>query len=130
MTEHPNVTRLRGGYAAFAEGNLAFLNDLFAEDIEWHEAGHHQLSGDYHGRDAVFGFLGKLMEVTEGTFRADVHAVLADDEHGVALMYLSASKGGRSIEINDVHVVHMRDGKIVEFWDASPQQDVLDEFLG
>jgi ketosteroid isomerase-like protein len=30
MTEHPNAARIRDGYAAFAKGDLAALNDLFA----------------------------------------------------------------------------------------------------
>ena len=33
MTEHPNVTRMREGYAAFGKGDLAALDELFAEDI-------------------------------------------------------------------------------------------------
>ncbi len=36
MTEHPNVARIKDGYAAFAKGDFAALNDLFAEDLLWH----------------------------------------------------------------------------------------------
>ena len=80
MAEHPNVVRIRDGYAAFAKGDFAALNNLFAEDLLWHDAGRNQTSGEYRGREAVYGFFGKLMEITEGSFRADLHAVLADDE--------------------------------------------------
>jgi uncharacterized protein len=130
MAEHPNVARIRDGYAAFAKGDFAVLNDLFAEDIEWHTGGRNQLSGDYHGRDAVYGFFGKLAEVTEGSFHLDLHAVFADDEHGVALVVGEASRGGRSIENNEAHVFHLRDGKVVEFWDASTDQYAFDELIG
>jgi uncharacterized protein len=130
MTEHSNVARIRDGYAAFAKGDFGVLNDLFAEDLVWHDAGRNQTSGDYHGRDAVYGFFGKLMEVTGGTFRADVHAVLADDEHGVALVVLSASRDGRSVEVNEAHVFHLRDGKVIEFWNASTDQYAYDEVIG
>ena len=92
MAEHANVARIRDGYAAFAEGDFAALNDLFAEDLLWHDNGRNQTSGEYRGREAVYGFFAKLMEVTEGSFRADLHAVLADDEHGVALVVLAASR--------------------------------------
>ena len=58
MAEHPNVARIRNIYAAFANGDLAAVNDVFAEDLVWHDAGRGQLSGDYRGREAVFGFFG------------------------------------------------------------------------
>jgi hypothetical protein len=44
MTEHPNVARIRDGDAAFAKGDLGALNDLFAEDMVWHDAGRNQTS--------------------------------------------------------------------------------------
>jgi uncharacterized protein len=130
VTEHPNVARIRDGYAAFAKGDFAALTDLFAEDLLWHDAGRNQTSGEYRGRKAVYGFFAKLMEVTEGSFRADLHAVLADDEHGVALVVLTASRGGRSVEVNEAHVFHLRDGKVTEFWNASTDMYAYDEFIG
>jgi ketosteroid isomerase-like protein len=70
------------------------------------------------------------MEITEGSFRLDLHAVFADDEHGVALVAATASRGGRSITVNEAHVFHLRDGKVVEFWDATTDQYALDELIG
>lgn len=130
MAEHPNVTRIRDGYAAFAEGDFAILNDLFAEDMQWHESGKNQVSGDYRGREAVFGLFGKLMEVTEGSLHLDLHAVFADDEHGVALVAVTASRDGRSINVNGVHVMHLRGGKVTEFWNTSTDQYAIDELIG
>lgn len=60
------------------------------------------------------------MEVTEGSFHLDLHTVLADDEHSVALAVATASRGGRSIEVNEAQVFHLHDGKVVEFWNAPP----------
>jgi ketosteroid isomerase-like protein len=130
MAEHPNVARIKDGYAAFAKGDFAVLNDLFAEDLLWHVGGRNQLTGDYRGREAVYGFFGKLMEVTEGSYHVDLHAVFADDEHGVALVVSTASRGGRRIEVNEAHVVHLRDGKVTEFWDATTDAYALDELIG
>jgi uncharacterized protein len=130
MADHPNAARIRDGYTAFAKGDFAALNDLFAEDLLWYVGGRNQLSGEYRGRDAVYGFFGKLMEVTEGSFHLDLHAVFADDEHAVALVIGTASRGGRSIEANEAHVFHLRDGKVVEFWDASTDQYAFDELIG
>jgi uncharacterized protein len=130
MAEHPNVARIRDGYAAFAKGDFAALNDLFDPDIVWHVAGRSQLTGEYRGRDAVYEFFGKLMEVTEGSFHIDLQAVFADDERGVALAVGAASRGGTSIKVNEAHVFRMRGGKVVEFWDASTDQYAFDELIG
>ena len=130
MAEHPNLAPIRDMFAAFATGDLAALNDVFAEDLVWHEGGRNQISGDYRGREAVFGFFGKIMELTQGSFRADLHDVLADDEHGVALVALSASRGGRSVNVNAVDVMHLRDGKVVEVWTVPVDQYAFDEVIG
>jgi ketosteroid isomerase-like protein len=130
MAEHPNVARIKNVYAAFAKGDLAALNDVFAEDLVWHDCGRNQLSGDYRGREAVFQYFGKVMEVTEGSLHLDLHSVLADDEHGVALMTISASRGGRSFNGNAVDVMHLRDGKVVEVWAIPTDQYTYDEVIG
>lgn len=130
MAEHPNVARIREGYVAFAKGDFAGLNELFAEDMLWHEVGKNQLTGDYRGRDAVYGFFGTLMRITEGTFHLDVHTVLADDEHAVALVVTTATRGEVSVMVNDAHVFHLRDGKVTEFWTASTDQYAIDQVIG
>jgi uncharacterized protein len=130
MAGHPNVARIRDGYVAFAKGDFAGLNELFAEDLVWHETGRNQLAGEYRGRDAVYGFFGKLMQVTEGTFNLDLHAILADDERAVALVVTTASRGDLNIAVNDAHVFRLRDGKVVEFWTASTDQYAVDELIG
>ena len=119
MTEHPNVEQARRGYEAFAKGDLATLSELMADDVVWHVKGVGPLDGDYHGRDQVFGLFGRLAEETGGTFRLDVHDILANDDHTVVLANLSASRGGKAVEVPVVNVTHNRDGKITEFWAAT-----------
>ncbi len=52
--------------------------------------------------------------------------MLANDEHAVALCTLSASRGGKSIEVPVANVSHVRDGKVTEFWGATadPQASI------
>lgn len=130
MAEHPNIARLREGYAAFGKGDFAALNELFAEDLVWHNPGRNHLAGDYRGRDAVYELFGRLMEITEGSFRLDVHAILADDEHGVALLRGTAHRGEQLLDTRDTHVFHLHDGRVTEFWAASTDPYAIDEFIG
>jgi ketosteroid isomerase-like protein len=128
MAEHPNVELLRSGYNAYSTGDMDVLTRLFADEILWHVAGRSPISGDYKGRDQVFGFFGKLMELSDGTAKIDVHDILANDEHGVALVTGTATRGGRSFEGQDVHTFHIRNGQVVEFWDGPLDQYEADEF--
>jgi ketosteroid isomerase-like protein len=130
MAEHPNVERLRSGYTAFSKGDFAALDQLIDKDATWHVTGRNQLSGDYRGRDEVYRFFGQIVELTGGTFALDVHTILADDDHGVVLVTASASREGRSIKTQDVHVYHLRSGRITESWNASTDQYAGDELLG
>jgi ketosteroid isomerase-like protein len=128
MADHPNVELLRKGYQAYSGGDMETLNELFADDVEWHVAGRSQLAGNYHGKDEVFALFGKIVELSGGTARFEVHDVLANDEHGVALVTGSASREGRDFTGKDVHTFHIRDGKVVEFWDSPLDQYAIDEF--
>lgn len=126
MGDHPNIDVIRRSYDAFAAGDLATLRGLWTEDITFHVKGLGQLDGDYHGPDEVVGFLGRLAAETGGTFRLDVHAILADDEHGAVLVTSHAERNGRSRTSQQVHVSHLRDGRTQEFWSATtdPEQDL------
>jgi uncharacterized protein len=118
MAEHPNVAVLRRGYEAFAAGDAPTLRSLWTADITWHIRGTGQLDGEYRGPDEVFNFVGKLTEETGGTNRLDVHAILADDEHGVVLVTSHSERNGKSLSANVVHVHHLRAGKVQETWFA------------
>jgi len=129
MAEHPNVELLRKGYAAYGQGDMDTINELFADDIQWHIAGRSQLSGDYKGKEQVFGFFAKLMEISEGTSKLEIHDILANDEHGVVLVTGSGTRKGKSFSSPDVHVLHMKNGKVTEFWDSPLDQYASDEFF-
>jgi uncharacterized protein len=128
MADHPNVDLLRDGYDAFAKGDMDTVRDFFAEDIVWHVPGNNPLSGDYEGHDAVFGFFGKLMAETGGTFRQEIHDVLANDTHGVALVEIHLERGGKTFDGRGVHVMHVVNGKVTEFWNFPENSTLVDEF--
>lgn len=128
MTDHPNLIAARTGYEAFANGDMATLNDVMSDDIVWHNGGDNILSGDYEGKEAVFGFFGRIVEETGGSFNNEIHDILANDEHGVALVDTSATRGGKSLQGRAVHVFHMSDGKLTEFWSYPEDQTAIDEF--
>ena len=130
MTEHPNIELVRRGYAAFGAGDMDTLKELIAADVVWHSGGHSPLSGDYKGLGETLGLFGRFFEVTGGDMSQELHAVLADDEHAVALLRQHLGRpDGRSYDGNDVHVFHIRDGKVTEFWAFSEDEAASDAAL-
>ena len=111
-----NADAVRAAYQAFGSGDIETVANFLAEDSVWHVTGSGVLSGDYKGRDGVLGFLGKLMEETGGTFKTELHEVVADDAHAVALIDVSATRNGKSVNAKQAAVYHMRDGQSTEAW--------------
>ena len=123
------VERFRQGYENFGKGDLEAIRADFAPDIVWHAGGHNSLTGDYKGIDEVFTLFGKIFEETGGTFKNEVHDILANDTHGVAMVKASGTRNGKTIEGNNVHVVHYNaEGQITESWIIPEQAAEFDDF--
>jgi ketosteroid isomerase-like protein len=96
---------------------------LFHEDVVWHLPGWHPMSGDHRGRDAVLAAMRYFDRI-----RLEVHDVLANDEHAVALLRATGSRMSKTYDVLEVDVFHVRGGKIAEFWSFSQDQRLTDEF--
>jgi ketosteroid isomerase-like protein len=102
---------------------------MFADTITFHFLGHTQLSGAYNGLSEVLGYFERLPEIG-AAFRFEVHDLLADDEHGVALLAGTAERAGERIEQKVVHVFHLNaDGKVTDWWNFWEDQEAVDDLL-
>jgi ketosteroid isomerase-like protein len=119
MAEHPNVATVRDAYQSFAKGDLnGALADL-ADDCTFHFTGDGPNSGDHHGREAIAAALIKNFELTGGTQTLDVRAIYADDDHAAVLIHETASRpDGASLDVDEVHILRLRDGKVLDLWDV------------
>ena len=70
------------------------------------------------------------METSGGTFKAEIHDLLASDDHVVVIVKESATRNGNSAEVDEVHVWHLDGGKATEFWGIPKDQHYADEFWG
>ena len=127
---HPDEELVRRGYDAFSSGDLQTLRELFDPDVVWHTSGRSQLAGDHRGVDAVLGFFGRTMELTSGTFRVELHDVVANDEHVVGLHAVTAEREGKTLRDRNVLVFHVRDGRTSEVWQFWTDQYAADAFFG
>lgn len=122
MSEHPNATMIREGFAALDRGELD-LGDGLAEDVVWHEIGR---PDPVRGKGAV---VAHLSQDQDWEIHPQLHDALANDEHGVALINASARRGDRSFEYRVIEVYHLRDGLITERWAFSDDTDRIARFF-
>ena len=126
---HPNEELVRRAFDAFAKGDVETMRELTDQDAVWHTPGRGPLAGDYRGIDEILGFFARIADLTGGTFRAELHDVVANDEHAVGLYVSRAEREGRTLETKNVLVSHVRNGKSVETWTFSDDQYRADEFF-
>ena len=89
------MTLVRRGYAAFNTGDIATLTAILSHDVIQHVPGTSQISGSYKGIESVLGYYGKLAELTDGTFRADLISVFGDGQgHVSAVHQITATRNG------------------------------------
>ena len=127
MADHPNLEIARKGYEAFASGDMDTVMATLADDIVWHTPGDNILSGDKVGKEAVLNFFGRLAQESGGTLNNEIHDLLANDDHGVALVTQSVTRNGKTVEGPSVHVFHMKNGQMTEFWAFNDNQEEFDE---
>ena len=128
--QHTNVERARRAYEAYDRGDMAAISEQLADDTVWHMGGSGSLAGEYRGKDAVFGLLAKIMELSGGTFKLKVHDILANDDHVVTLAGQTAERDGKRFESNVIHVSHPdAEGRTKEFWVFQEKQAEADAFF-
>jgi ketosteroid isomerase-like protein len=126
---HPNEALVRETFAASGRGDIdALRHQYFADGIRLHYPGRSPLAGDYDGVAQVLGFFGWAVELSGGTFRTELHDVVANDEHAVALFTACAGRADRQLEDRIVEIFHIRDGKAAEVWIYPADLYASDEF--
>lgn len=114
---HPNEELMHRYFKAAESGDMATLEEVFADNVTAHIAGNHALSGDYVGKEAVFGFFGQLAQRSGGTARLLLQDALVDDWFAVALVEEAGSVGDEILDGGRAALVlRVQDGRFVELW--------------
>jgi ketosteroid isomerase-like protein len=126
--EESNTARTARAYAAFSAGDLRTLGELLSPDCVWIVGGNNRLSGSYHGREATFDYLGKVVDATAGTFTITVLTIteIVPDTM-IVTAHATARVGDRTFDEEIVQQLHLRNGQAVacrtfaengHLWDA------------
>jgi ketosteroid isomerase-like protein len=120
---HPNEQLVRRGKEAFLHGDLDTVKEVLADDFVLHTSGKGPFDREYRGRDAFFGYIRKVGELSGGTYRQELHDLAATDDHAIALVTVRAQRNGKSIEYRSAEIFHVRDGRATEAWFLNDNPD-------
>ncbi len=130
MSQLANAALHRKAHEAFSRGDMDVLGEMIAEDTVWHSPGKSLISGEFRGREAVFGeFFAKMDELSGGTAKFVEHQdYFGNDERSVAVFRFAATRGDKTEEVTVCEVIRWRSGQIVEEWGYYDDQYGWDAF--
>jgi ketosteroid isomerase-like protein len=129
---------VRKAYDALASGDMEQISEYWAEDMVWLVPGHNRLSGWYHGRDSFVGFMGEVGALSNGSFAMTrTTPILVGEDYSADITRNVGYRAGfeesgevpyTKLDIDVVHVLRWRDGKVIEgrgaiFGDGSTEYD-------
>ncbi len=128
MGSDENAELVRRGYAAFSAGDMATLNELFADDAVWHVPGNNSMSGAKKGREAIMAFFGELMTGTGGTATSTLQEVIGGEDHTIGRHRNHAERNGKVNDQDSVLVFTIRDGRVAEVQEFQEDTALSDDF--
>jgi uncharacterized protein len=133
MSESENLQRVQAGYAAFGRGDIPAFMDLLTDDVEWKLPGPADvpLFGTYHGKAGVQEWLGTMGEQVR--FRAfEPREFIAQGDKVLVLMHgeSTITHNNRDTVSDGVHVLTLRDGKVVRFVGYDNTAAIADAYRG
>ena len=126
-----NIDIAKAYIKAVQTGDQATLGSLIAAEVVRHQPGNNQFSGVHRGMAQVGPMLGRMMEVSNGTFaitRAD-HYMANGDWVAITLEF-AGEANGLKLQQPGVDLIRIEGGKVVEVRLFSSDQAQEDAFWG
>ncbi len=125
MSAQDNLAVAQELQDAFERGDMERIDALTADDIVWHEIGRTEpRRGKGAFRATAPGSTAVDYEITGKT-----HDVLASDDHAIALVEATATRGGRTFTYRTAEIYHIRDGRVAERWAFSDDTAAIERFF-
>jgi ketosteroid isomerase-like protein len=126
MADHPFAAKYRAAVEGFNAGDLGAFDDMIADDVEWWEIG---AAEPIRGRESLRAAM--TAEMGDYTITADIHDVVANDTHLVALLEARATRGDDVLVYRTAEIHHVDDrGRITARWAFSDDTAAIVEFFG
>jgi ketosteroid isomerase-like protein len=98
-------------FDAFRGGDARALFEVIAEDAVWRVPGDVAVAREYRGREEIFGLFRETRRLTDGTYVSELRWALADGDRAVAVYRATGRRLGRELDIDQVLLIGLRDGR-------------------
>ena len=120
-------------YDALASGDQEKIRKYWADDMIWLVPGHNPLSGLKRGLDGFLGFMQEVGRLSGNSFRMNREAIMISNDASADVTRNVGNRAGdetRKLDINVIHYLRWRDGKVIEgrgaiFGDGTAQYDAF-----
>jgi ketosteroid isomerase-like protein len=123
---HPNEEIVRKASDAFTARDYDTFLGYHHEDSVVHTPQGETL----RGHDAIRKNLEQLDSMFDAPSERTTHDILANDEHAIVLAKDRVTKDGKTVDIDQVVVIHLRDGKAAEVWVHLTDPQAMMELMG
>lgn len=123
MADHPNAAKYRELSEGFDPGDIGAMSEYMADDVEWWSIGSKEPA---RGKQAMMEQFAALADVE---IKVDLHDVVANDEHVVALVNATATRNGRTLKYRTAEIHHVKDGKVTHRWAFSDDTEAINKFF-
>jgi ketosteroid isomerase-like protein len=107
-----NLDSARAAYDAFGKGDLATVQDGFAEDAVWVTSDELPLGGTVEGRDTIMGNFAQIPNYWS-SFSVEPEEFIDAGDYVIVRGTQRAANDKGSFEARFVHVMKYEDGKVV-----------------
>jgi ketosteroid isomerase-like protein len=107
-----NLDTARAAYDAFGKGDLATVQDGFAEDAVWVTSDELPLGGTVEGRDTIMGNFAQIPNYWS-SFSVEPEEFIDAGDYVIVRGTQRAANDKGSFEARFVHVMKYEDGKVV-----------------
>lgn len=109
---------------------MAWMDEHLADDVVWHVGGKSKMTGSYRGKQAVLELFARQAQLFSGAPNIDVHDVVANDEHAIAIgTAMAQDPDGATVEWKFANVFHVKDEKATEVWGLAEDSSAIDALI-
>jgi ketosteroid isomerase-like protein len=113
---------------AVMRGDLEEARTCVTDGFEWEVMGRFPYAGRYQGVEGLAALLNGVREGSGGTFHMTPELSFGDDEAAVVVGHVTASRPGKTLDAQNVFIVHCEEGKITHGSTVPVDQYAYDEF--